>query len=140
MDLPTGLSANKAGEIERSLVKYGAAFLLIGILLSTLAWLQLQRRLDERLAAEIERITRNQEMFRKAALLDVPMHLTRWSDQNGNAVPGGYAFTVDHAEDAIIQPVENGKRGVIFFKAQRPADKIEELRRMVKDLQKIRTR
>ena len=31
MDLPTGLSANKAGEIERSLVKYGAAFLLIGI-------------------------------------------------------------------------------------------------------------
>ena len=116
------------------------AVLLIAALLFSLAWFQLQRRLEGRLVAEIERITRNQETFREAALLDVPMHLTRWSDQNGNAVPGGYAFTVDHAEDAIIQPVENGKRGVIFFKAQRPIDKIEELQRMLREMQKTQPR
>jgi hypothetical protein len=116
------------------------AVLLVGALLFGLAWIRLQRRFDERLAAEMDRITGIQESFAEAALLDVPFHLRRWSDQDGKVVPGGYAITVDHAEDAAILPGDGGKRGVIFFKAQRPADKIEELRRMVEDLRKIRGR
>ena len=116
------------------------AVILIGILLFGLVWFRLERRLDERLAVELDRITRNQETFREAALLDVPFHLMRWSDQNRNVVPGGYAFTIDHAEDVTIQPTDGGKRGVIFFKAQRPADKIEELQRMLREMQKIQAR
>ena len=116
------------------------AVLLIGILLFGVAWFHLQHNLNERLAEEIGRIPKNQETFRRAVLLDVPMHLTRWSDQNGEVVPGGYAFTIEHAEDVTIQSTDNGKRGVIFFKVQRPIDKIEELQRMLREMQKTQTR
>jgi hypothetical protein len=114
------------------------AVLLAGGLLFGFGWVRLQRHFQERLAAEIVRIAESGETLQQAALLNVPVQLMPWTDQNGTPVPGGHAFVIDHAEDAAMQTVNGGQRGVIFFKAKRPIDQIEELRGLLRDLQKPR--
>jgi hypothetical protein len=116
------------------------AALLVGILLFVCGWFWLQRHFNERLAVEIARLTEGSEAFKEAALLDVPVHLMPSSDQNGNPIPGGYAFVIDQADDAAMQPKDGQKRGVIFFKAQRPIDQINDLRGLLDDLQKSKER
>ena len=114
------------------------AVLLAGSLLFGFGWFHLQRHFNERLAAEIARLNESSETFRQAALLNVPVQLMPWTDQDGNPVPGGHAFVIDYAEDAAMQTVGGRKRGVIFFKTQRPLDQIEEVRRLLRGLQKSR--
>jgi hypothetical protein len=116
------------------------AAILAGSLLIGCGWFRLQRHFNERLAAEIARLTEGSEAFKEAALLDVPVHLMPSSDQNGNPIPGGYAFVIDQADDAAMQPKDGQKRGVIFFKAQRPIDQINDLRGLLDDLQKSKER
>jgi len=114
------------------------AALLVASLLFCFAWFRLQRHFNEQLAAEIAQISGNHETLKETALLNIPVHLTPWSDQDGKPVPGGYAFSIDHAEDAAVQTTDSGKRGVIFFKGQRPEDQIEELRGLLNDIQKAK--
>ncbi|GEM_PF-2809064 len=116
------------------------AALLTGSLLFGFGWFRLQRHFNERLAAEIARLTEGGETFKEAALLNVPVHIMPWTDQDGNPVPGGYAFVIDQAEDAAMQTNDGRKCGVIFFKAQRPLDQIEELRGLLNDLPKSKER
>ena len=112
------------------------AVLLAGSLLFGFGWVRLQCHFHERLAAEIVRLNESGETLQQAALLNVPVQLMPWTDQNGTPIASGHAFVINHAEDVAMQIVGGQKRGVIFFKAQRPLDQIEELRGMLRDLQK----
>ncbi len=116
------------------------AALLAGSLLFGSGWFRLQRHFNERLAAEIASLNGSGETFKEAALLNVPVRLMPWTDQDGNPVPGGYALVIDQPEDTAMHTVDGQKRGVIFFKAKRPIDQIEELRGLLKALQKSKGR
>jgi hypothetical protein len=109
------------------------ALLFFGMLFE-LAWIWLEHRFEDRLAAEIVQMSGNHYALRETALLNAPVRLTSWCDSDGNPIPGGYALELDHAEDAQLQTADGERRGLIFFKARRSDHESKALRQKVSEL------
>ena len=110
-----------------------AAFIVIsGIFL--FAEHRVEHHFEQRLASEIVEISGSHETLKELALMNISVHLTAWCDPAGNVVPDGYALVIDHAQDAQVQTADDGKHGLVFFKAQRREHESDNLRALVHEL------
>ena len=98
---------------------------LVALILSGVAYWQVKRHFDQRLAAEIIRMDSNYGALNELLGFGIDIRVAAWTDADGKPVHDGYILTLSNALDARIRKLNGKSEATILVKQETLQEQME---------------